>query len=438
MPVNIWKMKVIQMKILVVGAGGREHALVCALDKSDMVEQIYSLPGNGGINKIATFVDISVKDFYKISNFCKENLIDLVVIGPEEPLVEGIVDYLEDEGIKCFGPSAAAAKIEGSKEYMKQLAKKYNIPSAEFESFTDAESAKEYVKSKKIPIVIKTDGLAAGKGVIIAQSLSEANSAIDEMFAGRFGSAGQKIVIEEFMTGEEVSFFAISDGENAIAFGSVQDHKAVGEGDTGPNTGGMGTYSPAPVVTDKIHEEIMDSIINPLIYGMNNDGIPYKGVLFAGVMIVDGKPKLLEYNVRFGDPECQVLMTRLKSDITPILLASCDKKLDECEIEFHNKSVICVVMAANGYPANYEKGTEIRNLEEAESNDNVLIYHAGTKFDDSKLLATGGRVLGVTAIEDNIINAQKRAYEAIDKIDWNEGFCRRDIGWRAIERCNES
>lgn len=423
------------MKILVIGAGGREHALVCALNKSDTVEQIFSLPGNGGINKIATFVDISVKDFQEISNFCKENLIDLVVVGPEEPLVDGIVDFLEDEGIKCFGPSAAAARIEGSKEYMKQLAKKYNIPSAEFESFTDANLAKEYVKSKQTPIVIKTDGLAAGKGVIIAESISEANKAIDEMFAGRFGEAGQKVVIEEFMTGEEVSFFALSDGENAIAFGSVQDHKAVGEGDTGPNTGGMGTYSPAPVVTDEIHEQIMDTLINPLIYGMHKDGIPYKGVLFAGVMIVDGKPKLLEYNVRFGDPECQVLMTRLKSDLAPILLASCNKKLDECDIEFHDKSVICVVMAANGYPAAYKKGTEIKNTEVAEKDYNVIIYHAGTKYDDSKLLANGGRVLGVTAIEDNIINAQKVAYEAIDKIDWDEGFCRKDIGWRAIERC---
>jgi len=435
MPLNIWKRMEIQMKILVIGAGGREHALVCALNKSDTVEQIFSLPGNGGINKIATFVDISVKDFQEISNFCKENLIDLVVVGPEEPLVDGIVDFLEDEGIKCFGPSAAAARIEGSKEYMKQLAKKYNIPSAEFESFTDANLAKEYVKSKQTPIVIKTDGLAAGKGVIIAESISEANKAIDEMFAGRFGEAGQKVVIEEFMTGEEVSFFALSDGENAIAFGSVQDHKAVGEGDTGPNTGGMGTYSPAPVVTDEIHEQIMDTLINPLIYGMHKDGIPYKGVLFAGVMIVDGKPKLLEYNVRFGDPECQVLMTRLKSDLAPILLASCNKKLDECDIEFHDKSVICVVMAANGYPAAYKKGTEIKNTEVAEKDYNVIIYHAGTKYDDSKLLANGGRVLGVTAIEDNIINAQKVAYEAIDKIDWDEGFCRKDIGWRAIERC---
>ncbi len=421
------------MKVLVIGAGGREHALVYALNKSDSVSEVFILPGNGGINKVAQAVGIAVKDHAAIAAFCKQNTIGLVVVGPEDPLVDGMVDSLEAEGIKCFGPRASAAKIEGSKAFMKECAAKYNIPTAFFESFTDAEAAKDFIRERGAPIVVKTDGLAAGKGVIIAQTEKEAFDAVDEMFGGRFGDAGQKIVIEEFLTGEEASFFAICDGETAIAFGSAQDHKAVGEGDTGPNTGGMGTYAPAPVVTADVHQKIMDNLVMPLVKGMNGDGMPYKGVLFVGAMVKNGEPTLLEYNVRFGDPECQVLMARLASDLLPILLASCDAKLDACDIRFHDKTALCVVMAAKGYPASYEKGTVIGNLDAAGADGDVIIYHAGTVEKDGKILANGGRVLGVTALADDIVQAQSKAYAAVDKIDWKEGFCRRDIGWRAVE-----
>ncbi len=422
------------MHILVIGSGGREHALVYALNKSPSVGKIYAAPGNGGINKIAIKAEIDIKDFSQIADFCTSHHIGLVIIGPEDPLVAGMADFLTKAGIKTFGPSAAAAKIEGSKQFMKDCAKKYQLNTAQYANFNDPVAAKNYVYEKGAPIVIKTDGLAAGKGVIMAQTETEAYQAIDEMFEGRFGESGKKIVIEEFLYGEEASFFAICDGQNAIAFGSAQDHKAVGEGDTGPNTGGMGTYAPAPVVTDVIHQQIMDTIINPFIKGMADDGNPYVGVLFAGVMIKDGEAKLLEFNVRFGDPECQVLMARLDCDILPILLAACDKKLDEVTITFKKDTALCVVMASKGYPGSYEKDTEIKNLEVAELLPDTIIYHAGTKYQGNRLLATGGRVLGVTALGKDVAAAQKKAYQAVDLIDWNNGFCRRDIGWRAVER----
>lgn len=423
------------MNILVIGSGGREHALVYALNRSPSLDTLYALPGNGGINQDATAVDIPVSDHDAIATFCKKHNIGLAVIGPEDPLVAGLTDALEAKDILVFGPGKEAAQLEGSKAFMKQAAKHYGIPTADYASFTDKDEAKAYIEEKDAPIVIKTDGLAAGKGVVICQTKDEALQELDEYFAGKFGDAGKKVVIEEFLSGEEASFFAICDGKKAIAFGSAQDHKTVGEGDTGPNTGGMGTYSPAPVVTDTLHQRIMDELVTPLVEGMAQDGIPYKGVLFVGVMVDgSGNPKLLEYNVRFGDPECQVLMARLESDLVPLLVAAAKGDLGEQNIQLSDHTALCVVMASKGYPGSYEKKTEIQNLDKASSLQDTIIFHAGTTQEDDRLLAIGGRVLGVTALGSDIIEAQQRAYQAVDAIDWNNGFCRRDIGWRAIER----
>jgi len=423
-----------KINVLVIGSGGREHALIYALMNSKSSGKIYALPGNGGINKDAEHVNISIDDFAEIAAFCDNNDIGLVIVGPEAPLVVGITDFLVKHGIKVFGPSSAAAQLEGSKQFMKDLVHKYLVPTAEYEAFSDASSAKEYVKKKGAPIVVKADGLAAGKGVTVAMTELEALSAIDQMFAGKFGDAGKKVVIEEFLEGEEASFFALCDGKTAIAFGSAQDHKRIGEGDTGPNTGGMGTYSPAPVVNKEMQQKIMEEIITPVINGMAKDGIVYKGVLFAGIMIANNAPKLLEFNVRFGDPECQVLMLRLKSDIIPLMLACAEGRLEESEVEFSDETAICVVIAAKGYPGEYKKDTLISGVEEAEKEKQVKIFHAGTKYEDKKLMANGGRVLGVAALGSDIIEARERAYNAVDKINWEEGFCRRDIGWQAVKR----
>ena len=424
------------MKVLVVGGGGREHALCWAIAKSSRLTKLWCAPGNAGIADSAQCVAISDSDIDGLVKFAADNAVDLVVVGPEAPLVAGLVDALDAAGIKSFGCSKAAAQLEGSKGFMKDMVAKFGVPSAAYGRFTTPDDARAFVEKHGAPIVVKTDGLAAGKGVTICQTIDEALAAIDEcMVGGKFGDAGAELVIEEFMTGEEASFFAVCDGENVIPLIAAQDHKAVGEGDTGPNTGGMGAYSPAPVFTQSVEDKVMEQIIVPTVKGMAAEGHPFKGVLFAGLMIDDaGNPKLIEYNIRFGDPECQVLMTRLKSDVLDILDGAATGKLDTVKPEWHDETAMVVVMAAKGYPSSYDKGTEIKNVADADAMDKVKVLHAGTKMDGDKLTATGGRVLGVTARGTSVTEAQKRAYEAVDAIDWPGGFCRRDIGWRAIAR----
>ncbi len=425
------------MKILVVGGGGREHALCWAISKSPKCSALYCAPGNAGIENVAKCINISDDDITGIVLFAKKNKIDLVVVGPEIPLVLGLVDALESENIKAFGPNAAAAKLEGSKAFMKDLFKKYGIPTAAYCRFTDFQQALAYIKKQGAPIVIKASGLAAGKGVVIANTEKEAIDAADKMMnKGAFGNAGHEIVIEEFLDGEEASFFALVDGEIAIPLVSAQDHKAAFDADMGPNTGGMGAYSPAPVVTQNLAEDVMTTIIQPTIKGMAAEGYSYKGILFAGLMIKNGKVKTLEFNVRFGDPECQVLMARLNSDIVDVLNAATDGTLSEIKLSWKEKAALVVVMAAEGYPNKYEKGSKIDNLEQANKIDNVMVFHAGTKSENGKILANGGRVLGITAIGDDVGKAQVAAYRAIAEIDWKEGFYRKDIGWRAINRNN--
>ncbi len=424
------------MKVMVVGGGGREHALCWAIARSPRLTKLWCAPGNAGIADSAQCVAISDGDIEGLVAFARDNEVDLVVVGPEAPLVAGLVDALDEAGIKSFGCSKAAAQLEGSKGFMKDMVAKFGVPTAAYDRFTTPADAKAFVEKQGAPIVVKTDGLAAGKGVTICQSIEEAHAAIDEcMVGGKFGDAGTEIVIEEFLTGEEASFFAVCDGENVIPLVAAQDHKAVGEGDTGPNTGGMGAYSPAPVFTATVEERVMRDIIKPTVKGMAAEGHPFKGVLFAGLMIDENEnPKLIEYNIRFGDPECQVLMSRLKSDILDILEGAAIGTLDQVTPKWFDETAMVVVMAAKGYPGAYEKGTEIRNIAAADALDKVKILHAGTKMDGDRLTATGGRVLGVTARGNSVTEAQKRAYEAVDKIDWAEGFCRRDIGWRAIAR----
>ena len=424
------------MKVLVVGGGGREHALCWSISASPLVTRLYCAPGNAGIAQDADCVPIAAEDVEGLVAFAAENHIEFVVVGPEVPLVAGLVDKLAAVGIKAFGPSAAAAMMEGSKGFMKDFCARHAIPTASYGRFTEAAAAKAFIAEQGAPIVVKADGLAAGKGVIIAETVEQAYEAVDDMLhGGAFGAAGAELVIEEFLGGEEASFFALCDGDVAIPLASVQDHKRVGDGDTGPNTGGMGAYSPAPIVTDSMVDTIMDTIVNPTIQGMKAEGTPYKGVLYAGLMIEDGEPKLLEYNVRFGDPECQVLMMRLMSDLLPALIASADGVLKNFDLRWYDEPALTVVMAANGYPGSYDKGSEIGGLDEAAIIEDVTIFHAGTvQGDGGKILAAGGRVLGVTAIGATVAEAQARAYQAIDKINWPGGFCRRDIGWRAIER----
>ena len=421
------------MRILVIGGGGREHSLCWAISASPLCESLYCAPGNAGIKNIAECVPISAEDTDNLLLFAIKKQIDFVVVGPEAALVKGIVDQLTNHGIKAFGPSAAAAMLEGSKGFMKNICKLNNIATAKYCKFTDHNLAKNYIKKHGAPIVVKADGLASGKGVTVAHSIDEALQAVDTMMTDdAFGLAGQALIIEEFLTGEELSFFALVDGQTALPLVAAQDHKAVGEGDIGPNTGGMGAYSPAPVLTKDLETEIMDSIIYPTVSGMAKEGIPFKGILYAGLILTEEGPKLLEYNVRFGDPECQVLMLRLRSDILPALIASYDGVLDKFNLRWSNNAAVTVVMAANGYPGNYKTGSEVRGLENIDSNE-VIIFHAGTKTENNKLLANGGRVLNVCASGDTILDAKVKVYAAIDKIDWPQGFYRRDIGWRVIE-----
>ena len=426
------------MKVLVVGSGGREHALCWSIAASPLCDKLYCAPGNAGIAAEAECVPIGADDVPALVDFAKSEAIDFVVVGPEAPLCAGLVDRLTEAGIKAFGPSAAAAQLEGSKGFMKDLCAKYDIPTAAYGRFSDAEAAKAYIREQGAPIVVKADGLAAGKGVTVAQTLDEALAAVDDaLLDGRFGAAGAEVVVEAFLAGEEVSVFAICDGNTALVLASAQDHKAVYDGDKGPNTGGMGAYSPAPVMDDDLAARVEAEFIKPTMAAMAAEGCPYQGVLFAGLMVDEKGPKLLEYNVRFGDPECQVLMTRLMSDVLPALIAAADGVLDTFDLRWYDDEVaLTVVMASEGYPGDYEKGTEIKGIDTAmAANENVMVFHAGTGRDETgKLLATGGRVLNVTARGATVKDAQTRAYAAIDRIDWPKGFCRRDIGWRAVAR----
>jgi len=422
------------MKVLVVGSGGREHALCWAIAASPLCDALYCAPGNAGIAREATCVDIAADNLDGLVEFAQGEAIDLAVVGPEAPLVAGLVDRLEDAGIKAFGPSAAAAELEGSKGFMKDLCARHGIPTAAYGRFDDAEAAKAFVRERGAPIVVKADGLAAGKGVVVAQRVDEALGAIDAMMAdGQFGAAGAQVVVEECLVGEEVSLLALVDGEHFMPLASAQDHKAVGEGDTGPNTGGMGAYSPAPVLTPEIEQAAIDSVIAPTVRAMAAEGRPFRGVLYAGLMVTADGPKVLEFNVRFGDPECQPLMVRLMSDLLPALVAACDGVLDHFDLRWRDEAALCVVMAARGYPGSYEKGTEIEGLDAAEATG-AIVFHAGTRSEGGRILAAGGRVLGVTATGATIAAAQQAAYAAVDRIHWPGGFCRRDIGWRAVGR----
>jgi len=425
------------MKVLVVGGGGREHALCWTIAASPLCHKLYCAPGNAGIAEEAECVAIAADDVEGLIAFVQREAVDYVVVGPEAPLVLGLVDRLGEIGVKAFGPSAAAAQLEGSKGFTKDLCAKYDIPTAAYGRFTEAEAAKAYVREQGAPIVVKADGLAAGKGVTVAMTEDEALAAIDEAMAGgAFGEAGAELVIEAFLEGEEASFFALVDGDFALPLVTAQDHKRAFDGDEGPNTGGMGAYSPAPVMTEALIEETMARIVRPTVAGMKAEGTPFKGVLYAGLMITDQGPELIEYNVRFGDPECQVILMRLMSDLLPALIASSDGVLSSFDLRWYEEAALSVVMAAEGYPGSYEKGTQIRGLENADGNsDDVKIFHAGTKFGPGgEILANGGRVLNVTAMAPTIKQAQILAYTAVDKIAWPEGFCRRDIGWRAVGR----
>jgi phosphoribosylamine--glycine ligase len=423
------------MRILVVGSGGREHALCWAIAASPLCDKLYCAPGNAGIAREAECVAVAAEDSEGIVRLAREKQIDFVVVGPEGPLVAGLADRLEGAGIKTFGPSAAAAALEGSKGFTKDFCAKYNIPTGAYRRFKQRDAARAYVKEKGAPIVVKADGLAAGKGVTVAMTVEEALAAIDDaMVENRFGMAGIEVVIEEYLEGEEASFFALCDGAHALPLGAAQDHKRVGDGDTGPNTGGMGAYSPAPVVTPAMAERIMREVINPTVAGMANENRPFRGVLFAGLMIGAKGPQLIEYNVRFGEPVCEVLMPRLKSDLLPALIAARDGTLRTFDLRWHDTAALCVVMATRGYPGDYGKGSEIRNLDAAGAVPGVTVFHAGTKGGGGRVLASGGRVLGVTATAATIQAAHASAYKAVDAIDWPEGFCRRDIGWRAVKR----
>ncbi len=426
------------MNVLLIGSGGREHALAWSISASPLLGKLYCAPGNGGIAEVAECVDIAVSDHDAVAAFCRTQSIDLVVVGPEAPLAAGIADDLITQGFKVFGPTKAAAQLEASKSFTKNLCAEYGIATAGFRQFTDRAAALSYLASQAVPVVVKADGIAAGKGVVIAESIEEGEAAVNACFDGAFGEAGAKVVIEECLAGEEASFFALIDGETALPLTTAQDHKRALDGDQGPNTGGMGAYSPAPIMTEEMCRRTMDEIVRPTLRAMSERGTPYQGVLYAGLMLTQEGPQLIEYNVRFGDPECQVLMMRLKSDLLPALVATVDGVLDRFDLRWHDETALTVVMASKGYPGSYVKGSVIKGVTEAAENPNVEIFHAGTARRGNDLIATGGRVLNVTARGATVKEANRRAYEAIAKINWPEGFFRTDIGWRAIARAEKA
>ncbi|MEL6597523.1 MAG: phosphoribosylamine--glycine ligase [Pseudomonadota bacterium] len=421
------------MNILLLGSGGREHALAWAVKQNPKCDRLIVAPGNAGIAQIAECAALDIEKGSAVAAFCDENAIDFVIIGPEAPLAAGVADRLRDAGILCFGPSAAAARLEASKSFTKEICDAANAPTAGYGHFTDAEAAKAYIRAEGAPIVVKADGLAAGKGVIVAMTEDEALAAVDDMFSGAFGGAGAEVVIEEFMDGEEASFFVLCDGEDVLPIGTAQDHKRVGEGDTGPNTGGMGAYSPAPVLTDTLAEKALAEIVRPTMAEMAKRGTPYQGVLYVGLMIQDGQPRLVEYNVRFGDPECQVLMMRLGAQALDLMHACAEGRLAGARVNWAADHAMTVVMAAQGYPGSYEKGTIIKGLDALPETSFEMCFHAGTAKEDGCIVASGGRVLNITARGATLTEAQQRAYAMVEAIDWPGGFYRADIGWRALK-----
>lgn len=420
------------MNILILGGGGREHALAWAVLQNPKCDKLIVAPGNAGIAEIAECAALDIMDGAAVVEFAGAESIDFVIVGPEAPLAAGVADDLRAAGFTVFGPSRAAAELEASKRFTKEICDAAGAPTARWARFTESEAAKAHIRAEGAPIVVKADGLAAGKGVIVAMTPDEALDAIDEMFSGAFGDAGAEVVIEEFMEGEEASFFVLCDGTEALAVGTAQDHKRVGEGDTGPNTGGMGAYSPAPVLTDAVAERAMAEIVRPTLAEMARRGTPYQGVLYAGLMIKDGAPRLVEYNVRFGDPECQVLMLRLGGQAFDLMQAAAEGRLEDVRVNWADDHAMTVVMAANGYPGAYGKGSEIGGLDALPEDSFHVVFHAGTAEVDGRIVATGGRVLNVTARGATLAEARDRAYGMVDRIDWPEGFCRRDIGWRAL------
>ena len=420
------------MNILILGGGGREHALAWAVLQNPKCDKLIVAPGNAGIAQIAQCADLDILDPAAVTDFAAENAIDFVIVGPEAPLVEGIVDALSGAGILAFGPSKAAAELEASKAFTKEICDAAKAPTANYAHFTDAEAARAYIRAQGAPIVVKADGLAAGKGVIVAMDEDTALAAIDDMFGGEFGAAGAEVVIEEYMEGEEASFFVLTDGTAALAIGTAQDHKRAYDNDEGPNTGGMGAYSPAPVLSDAIAKAALDDIVQPTIDEMARRGTPYRGVLYAGLMIKDGKPRLVEYNVRFGDPECQVLMMRLGAQALDLMLACAENRLAEAQVNWADDHALTIVMAAKGYPGSYEKGSVIKGLDTLPEDASHMVFHAGTRKTDGAIQAVGGRVLNVTARGSSLKEARDHAYKMVEEIDWPEGFCRSDIGWRAL------
>ncbi len=421
------------MRVLVVGGGGREHALAWKIAQSPRVDRVYVAPGNAGTALVAENVPIGAEDVEALAGFAERERIDLTVVGPEAPLVLGIADRFRERGLRVFGPSAAAARLEGSKAFAKAVMERYGVPTAGYREFTDPEAARAHVRRQGAPVVVKADGLAAGKGVTVARTVEEALAAVDAIMVDRaFGEAGARVIVEECLEGEEASFLAFCDGRRVLPMASSQDHKPVFDGDEGPNTGGMGAYSPAPVVTPELFDEIMETVMRPVVEGLAGDGIPYVGVLYAGLMIRDGRPKVLEFNCRFGDPECQPIVVRMKGDLVPVLEACIDGELDRVGLEWDPRAAVCVVMASGGYPGSYRKGIEIRGLEEAAALEDVVVFHAGTRREGDRVVTAGGRVLGVTALGDDIPAAIRRAYEAVERISWEGAHYRRDIGRKAL------